>query len=68
LTDRNSIAIQNITGTGAVVLINYSPLAPSTEGFRVPDGGFKSMAITDSINVYGRMLAGSGTVVVEELA
>lgn len=68
LTDRNSITIQNISGSGAVLLINYSPLSPSTEGFRVPDGGFKSMAITDGIQVYGRMLSGSGTVCVEELA
>lgn len=68
LSDRNSICIQNISGSSAVVLINYSVMAPSTEGFRIPDGGFKSMAITDGIQVYGRMLSGSGTVVVEELA
>jgi hypothetical protein len=68
LSDRNSICIQNISGSSLVVIINYSVLAPSTEGFRIPDGGFKSMAITDGIQVYGRMLSGSGTVVVEELA
>lgn len=68
LSNRNSLCIQNISGSGGVVLINYSILAASSEGFRIPDGGFKSMAITDSIAVYGRMLSGSGTVVVEELA
>lgn len=67
LNNRNSIAIQNQTGNGTAVLINYSPTAPA-EGIRIEDGGFRSMAIREAIPIYGRMASGTGVVAVEELA
>lgn len=68
LANRNNITVQNISDNGAVVLWNYSGSAPATEGFRIEDGQFKSVAITDAITVYGRILSGSGTVCVDEVA
>ena len=68
LADRNSIAVQNISGNGNTVLYNYSNVAPSTEGWRIEDGGFKSVAITDSIIVYARMLSGTGSIAIDEVA
>jgi hypothetical protein len=68
LADRNNITVQNISGNGGVVLWNYSGSAPATEGFRIEDGGFKSVAITETIPVFLRMLSGSGTVTVDEVA
>jgi len=68
LANRNSLTVQNISGNGNVVLWNYSNSVPSTEGFRIEDGGFKSVAIRDTIIVYARMLSGSGEVVVDEVA
>lgn len=71
LSNRNSLQIQNISGNGAIILWNYSNSAPSTEGVRIEDGGFKERALTDDIIVYARVLASSGssgTVVVEEVA
>lgn len=64
---RNSIAIQNQSGNGNVVMLNYSASAPA-EGIFIEDGGYRSMAITDQISIYARMASGIGTVAVEELA
>lgn len=68
LADRNSIAVQNISGNGATVLWNYVNTAPATEGWRIEDGGFKAVAIQDNISVYARILSGTGTVAVDEVA
>lgn len=68
LTDRNSIAVQNISGNGGTVLWNYSNAAPLTEGWRIEDGGFKSVAVRDGITIYAKMLSGSGTVAIDEVA
>lgn len=68
LADRNNIVVQNISGNGGVVLWNYSNTAPATEGFRIEDGGHKSVGITDDILVYCRMLSGTGEVCVDEVA
>lgn len=68
LSGRNSILVQNISGNTGVVLWNYSAVAPATEGPRIEDGGFKSAVLTDDIIIYGRMLSGSGTVAIDEVA
>lgn len=68
LADRNSILVQNISGNGGVVLWNYSASAPATEGIRIEDGGYKATILSDTIIVYGRMLSGTGTVCVDEVA
>jgi hypothetical protein len=68
LLGRNSLTVQNISGNGNIVLWNYSNSAPITEGFRIEDGGFKSVAITDSVITYAKMLSGAGTIVVDEVA
>lgn len=68
LLNRNSLSVQNQSGNGGTVLWNYTASAPATEGFRIEDGGFRAVSVRDSIAVYARMLAGSGTVAVEEVA
>jgi len=67
LSNRNSISIQNQSGNGNAVFMNYSASAPH-EGVRIEDGGFRSLAISGTIKVYARMEIGSGVVAVEELA
>lgn len=67
LTNRNSISIQNQSGNGNSVLMNYSPNAPA-EGIRIEDGGYRALTIGGGIKVYGRMETGVGAVAVEELA
>jgi hypothetical protein len=67
LAGRRSILVQNISGNGNIVLWNYSASAPSTEGPRIEDGAIKTSDLSDSIIVYGRMLAGTGAVSVDEV-
>ena len=68
LASRNTLTIQNVSDNGNIILWNYSASAPATEGFRVTDGGFKSVMVGPTIIIYGRMLAGSGTVACDEVA
>jgi hypothetical protein len=67
LASRSALLIQNQSSSGVAVLINYSNTA-GAEGIKIEDRGFKSLAAKDTITVYGRMVSGSGTVAVEELA
>lgn len=68
LSGRNSILVQNISDNGNIILWNYDNAAPATEGARIPDGNYKTAILTDSIIIYGRMLSGSGTACVDEVA
>lgn len=68
LANRNNLLVQNISGNGGTVLLNYINTAGATLGFRLADGGFKSADITDSIVIYGRMLVGTGEIVADEIA
>lgn len=68
LLNRNSLSIQNISGNGGTVLWNYTASAAATVGWRIEDGGFKSVAVRDTIIVYVRMLSGSGKVIIDEVA
>lgn len=68
LASRASILVQNISGNGNVVLWNYSAASPATEGAKIEDGALKTAAISPSIVIYGRMLSGSGTVIVDEVS
>lgn len=68
LAGRASICIQNQSGGGLAVLINYSNTAPETEGIQIFDQGSKAMTLKDNVIVYGRMTSGVGQVAVEELA
>lgn len=68
LTNRNSITLQNQSDNGRTILINYSNTAPSGEGIRIEDGGYRALAIRPGIVVYGRMKVGTGVCAVEELA
>jgi hypothetical protein len=68
LTARASVFVQNQSGNGNVVLLNYSNTAGSGEGIQVADGGYKGASINGSVTLYGRMASGTGTVAVEELA
>jgi hypothetical protein len=67
LTDRNAILIQNQSDNGNVVLLNYSASAAS-EGMRLEDRATKGVSLKSSIVLYGRMVSGTGSVAVEELA
>lgn len=68
LANRNTVIIQNQSGNGNVILLNYSPTAPFSEGFRIEDGGYRGTGLTGSVTLYGRMLNGSGIACVEEIA
>ena len=68
LDKRNNITVQNVSDNGSTILWNYGAAEPSDIGFRILDGGFKSVALTDSIDVYGRMESGSGEAMIDEVA
>ena len=67
MASRNAILVQNISDNGNIVLWNYSASAPSTEGIRILDGAIKNADLKSNIVIYGRMLSGTGEVVVEEI-
>lgn len=66
LTSRKTMAIQNQSGAGLTIILNFT--GTGTDGWRVPNNSSKVLSVGDSVIVYGRMLSGSGTVLVEELA
>ena len=66
LADRNTLAIQNQSDNDGIVLINY--INSGDAGWRIWDGGYREFPITDDIIVYGRMMAGTGSVLVDEEA
>jgi hypothetical protein len=68
LASRVSVLVQNISGNGGIVLWNYSPTAPATEGAQIADGAAKTADLTGSYVIYGRMLSGVGTVCVDEVS
>ena len=68
LTGSNNISVQNQSDNEGIVLWNYTNSAPATEGWRIEDGGHKSVAIkANTIGVYCRMLSGTGTIAVDEV-
>lgn len=68
LANRKTIVVQNQSGNGNTILLNYSATAPGSEGFRIEDAGYRATALTASVTVYGRMQTGAGVACVEELA
>jgi type 1 fimbria pilin len=70
LTDRRVVIVQNQSGNGATILLNYSNTAAANLGFRVLDGGHREILIGDGLTLYGRIQAptATGTAYVEELA
>jgi hypothetical protein len=70
LTNRRVIIVQNQSGNGAIILLNYSNTAAANLGFRVLDGGHREILIGDGLTLYGRIQAptATGTAYVEELA
>lgn len=67
LNPRGNLTVQNISGNAGTVLWNYDNAAPATEGYRIEDGGHKSVLLDGAVVVYVRMLAGVGEVVVDEV-
>jgi hypothetical protein len=63
LANRNALAIQNISGVD--ILLNYDPLAISTEGITILNGYERQYDITDSIIIYLRRKIGSGPISVQ---
>ena len=70
LTDRRTIMIQNQSGNGSTILLNFTNTAAANLGFKVLDGGHREILLSSSIIIYGRILAPGnvGTALVEELA
>lgn len=70
LPDRRSILIQNQSGNGATIILNFTNTAAANLGFRVLDGGHRDILLSSTIQIYARVLAPAtvGTVLVEELA
>lgn len=70
LANRRVIIVQNQSGNGATMLLNYTSTAAANLGFRVLDGGHREILIGDGLTLYGRVLAPAvtGTAYVEELA
>jgi hypothetical protein len=67
LINRNAISIQNFSGTG--IKLTFNPLDGS-HGYLVTNGSERYYDISDQIIVYGRTVAGGGsvTIIVEELS
>jgi hypothetical protein len=70
LANRRVVIVQNQSGNGAIILLNYSNTAAANLGFRVLDGGHREILIGDGLTLYGRIQAptATGTAYVEELA
>ena len=66
LTNRNTLSIQNQSDNGGTIIINYTN--SGSNGWRIYDGGYKEIPITDDIIIYGRMITGTGTALVDEIA
>jgi hypothetical protein len=66
LASRKTMAVQNQSGPGSMVILNFTGIG--VDGWRVPNNSSKVLSVGDSIIVYGRMISGSGSVLVEELA
>ena len=66
LSGRKSIAIQNQSGAGAIVMVNFT--GTGSAGWQISNLGGRTLAVNDSVTVYGQMVSGSGSVLVEELA
>lgn len=66
LTDRNSISIQNISGTE--MKIQYDNTTVGYKGVAIGAGGERFYDLTDAIVIYAKALTGTPTIIVEELA
>lgn len=66
LENRNALGVQNQSATE--IKLNYDPLTPGYTGILVASGAERYYDITDSIILYAKPIAGSPTIVVEELA
>lgn len=67
LTDRNAIAIQNLSGNE--IKINYDNGVSGYVGMTIPDGGERQYDLTDAITIYGKAESGATpTITVEELS
>jgi hypothetical protein len=68
LAARTHLLVQNTSGNGGTVLWAYSDSA--TTGVQITDGSSRAVILQRStlVRVYVKMLDGTGTVVVEELA
>ena len=66
LIGRKSIAIQNQSGPSSVLLLNFT--GTGSDGWRVPNNSSRVLSVDATVTVYGRMISGTGSVLVEELA
>lgn len=66
----NYVAVQNISGNGNVLLWNYEDTGPVGPGWRIEDGGFRSVLVRNlpTSTVFIKMLSGAGTINAEGLA
>lgn len=66
LADRNSIAIQNVSGVA--IKLNYDNTESGYVGVLVPAEAERQYDITDDILIYAKAESGTPTVVIEELS
>lgn len=66
LTNRNALSIQNISGSQ--IVIDYVTSNPLVEGVSIGSGAERFYSIKDTIIIYGKSVAASAVVLVEELA
>lgn len=66
LTGRNALGVQNQSGTE--LKLNYDPLTVGYVGILVGPGAERYYDITDDIILYAKPIAGSPSIVVEEIS
>ena len=64
--NRRTISVQNTSDNGNSILWAYQNTEAATFGFRIVDGGVRARDIDETVKVYGRMLSGTGTAMVDE--
>lgn len=65
LPKRANLSIQNISNNTNTILWSY--VNSGSDGWQVPDGASRAVALLENVAVYIKMLSGTGTAVVEEL-
>lgn len=66
LVDRNALGVQNQSGTE--IKLNYDPLTVGYVGILVGAGAERYYDITDDIILYAKPIAGTPSIVVEEIS
>lgn len=66
LINRNALSIQNISSSQ--IVIDYETVNPLVEGVSIGSGAERFYSIKDTIIIYGKSVAASAIILIEELA